>query len=213
MFVKHILATTGDLPPATPCLYEYIFGANGIFVRATRPELDAMIWVASTATPVRGLADVQPGIEVHPAPVPGALVARMFEMAYRAGNKEILFYLSVVNNAWRLTVPEQAQGAGFVRPLDLFSGGPGTVIEVHSHHGLRAFFSSTDNAEEQTGFRVYAVIGDLYHRPEIRVRVGIYGHFWEIPASWVFDLPGGLRDAVYTELDECLEMDYAAENN
>jgi hypothetical protein len=31
---------------------------------------------------------------------------------------------------------------------------------------------------------------------EIRVRVGIYGHFWEIPASSIFSLPRGMTDSV-----------------
>ena len=67
------------------------------------------------------------------------------------------------------------------------------VIEIHSHHAMPARFSGTDDADE-TGFRVYGVIGRLPEQPEIRLRVGVYGYFWEVPASWALELPDGLRD-------------------
>jgi hypothetical protein len=43
------------------------------------------------------------------------------------------------------------------------------------------------------------VIGRLSTRPSILVRVGIYGHFWEIPAAWVFQVPPGVSDELYAE--------------
>mgnify|MGYP000858271742 CR=1 FL=1 len=58
---------------------------------------------------------------------------------------------------------------------------------------LAAKFSGTDDADE-VGFRLYAVIGRLPDKSEIRLRVGVYGQFWEVPASWVMELPEGLRD-------------------
>jgi hypothetical protein len=58
------------------------------------------------------------------------------------------------------------------------------------------FFSPTDNRDEQ-GFRIFAVIGKVNEKPEIRVRVGVYGNYWNIPADMVFDLPEEIRDAYY----------------
>ena len=74
-----------------------------------------------------------------------------------------------------------------------------TLLELHSHHLMAAFFSATDTADEQ-GFRLYGVVGHLdsadQHAPEIRIRVGIYGHFWDIPASTVLSLPSCITDCV-----------------
>jgi PRTRC genetic system protein A len=74
-----------------------------------------------------------------------------------------------------------------------------TLLELHSHHQMAAFFSATDTADEQ-GFRLYGVVGrldsDSQHTPEIRMRMGIYGQFWDIPASIVLSLPSCITDCV-----------------
>ena len=210
MFVDYMFAKGTDLPPMVDGkLYEYVVGANGIFVRAQRPGLAAMIPIAGTASPVRGLAEMKPYVKCERVPM--GLMGRIFEKAYRAGGREILFYLGQTDMKWRCLVPEQVQSAVGVRPVDAFVGGMNTVIEMHSHHSMRAFFSSTDNAEEKAGFRVYAVIGDLARQPTILSRIGIFGHFWEIPSTWVFDLPEGVNDAldVDAEIVEDAEYEYA----
>lgn len=204
MFVNHIFAASADLPAMGSHLYEYVVGANGIFVRARRPGLDALIWVASTLEPVRGLAEIAPRVEIA-SRVPAYQVGRLFEMAHRAQGKEILFYLNP--NPWRIQVPEQEQHAVSVRPVDPFAGGTNTLIEVHSHHGMQAFFSTTDDREEQAGFRIYTVIGGIPQRPTMLTRVGIYGHFWEIPSAWVFDLPAGVADGLYADESEVEYVD------
>ena len=63
------------------------------------------------------------------------------------------------------------------------------VAEFHSHGSSRAFFSATDDRDEQ-GFRIYGVVGRLDAlRPELRLRVGVYGHFAPVDWSQVFDGP------------------------
>lgn len=198
MFVNHLLARGETLPEKGPCLYEYVFGANGIFVRAKRPELEALIWVASTRERIRGLSDVTPVVTIRER-VPARAVARMIEMAYLAEHFEILFYIAHTPDGWRMTSPNQDQRHTSVRPVDPFAGGTDTVIELHSHHSMQAFFSATDDREERAGFRVYSVIGDLVMRPTILTRVGIYGHFWNIPSEWIYSLPVGVSDGLFME--------------
>ena len=209
MFASHIFARGPELPQMPACLYEYVFGSNGIFVRAQRPGLEALIWVASTRESVRGLAEVKPYVRLG-ARVRGMLLARMFELAYRADGREILFYLSFnsaqAENPWYLACPEQVQGAASVHPVDPFAGGAQTMIEVHSHHSMQAFFSGTDNQEERSGFRIYTVLGGLNRKPEILTRVGIYGHFQEIPSSLVYEMPAGVvKDMLVDDLED---LDY-----
>jgi hypothetical protein len=61
---------------------------------------------------------------------------------------------------------------------------------------MAPFFSQTDNRDEQ-GFRLYAVIGRVKTKPQLCVRVGVYGDYWSIPAATVFEMPEGIRDCFY----------------
>jgi PRTRC genetic system protein A len=212
MIVSHIFAKTTDLGPISEGdLYQYVVAANGIFLRAERPGLKAMIWVASISEPIRGLVELSSYVHLTESRVPARVTARMVEMAYHSKGKEILFYLEPLPwtwitadtkadqvfvqpaNPWRLRVPEQFATSATVRPVDP-GDGEDALIELHSHHAMAPFFSSMDNRDE-TGFRVYAVVGNLRSMPMINVRLGIYGHFSGVPANTVFDLPVGLVDA------------------
>jgi hypothetical protein len=58
--------------------------------------------------------------------------------------------------------------------------------------------SGTDNRDEQ-GFRLYGVLGlpspgeeGQKCLPEIRMRVSVFGAYYEFPPSWVLELPEGL---------------------
>ena len=63
----------------------------------------------------------------------------------------------------------------------------GHVAEFHSHGRMRAFFSATDDRDEQ-GFRIYGVVGQVDQAaPRIALRVGIYGHFQELRLEDVFE--------------------------
>jgi PRTRC genetic system protein A len=213
MFVNHQVCH-GALPPIGAFLYEYVLASNGVFVRAQRPEFEAQPLIGHVYNPVRGLPELNPAVSMRTELVPAGLVAAMCLRAYKAAPREILFYLAQ-RDGWKLRIPLQHQSAGSVIAVNPFSGGVDTAIEVHSHHSMRAFFSSTDNKEEQVGFRIYAVLGRIdSEQPEIRVRVGIYGHFQEIPANWVFDLPDWMQDV--HEVEEIQtepyydEVEYAA---
>ena len=208
MFINHRFVTKELSALGNGLLYEYLVGSNGVFVRAARAGLRATVWVASTARMIRGLQEIAPNVEIDTR-VPASLTQRMLDLAKENAGKEILFYLAYRDGAWALQIPEQIQSAGNVRPLDPFVGGTDTLIEVHSHHNMGAFFSLTDNQEEQAGFRVYAVLGRVEHNPAINCRVGIYGHFCEIPAEWVFELPAGMVDASYPiDIEENEESEY-----
>ena len=81
-------------------------------------------------------------------------------------------------DGYRLVVPPQAGTATRLA----YQPPAGVVAEFHSHGSSRAFFSATDDRDEQ-GFRIYGVVGRLdAPRPELRLRVGVYGHF--APLDW-----------------------------
>jgi PRTRC genetic system protein A len=215
MFVTHIFATKPDLPPIPAGLYQYVVAANGIFVRAKRPGLEAQIWVAGTAEKIRGLVEIQPYVKLG-KPVPRYMLEHLFLDAWRKRPNEALYYLKHIEPAqaaafWAASMPSQIQSPGGVRPSDPYSSGTDTLLELHSHHSMAAYFSQTDNRDERYGFRLFAVVGRLDQaRPEIRVRVGIYGHFWEVPAGWVFEMPPFAKDAtVPEEVSEVVYEDIA----
>lgn len=191
MFVKYTVARSPDLPEIGPYLYEYVLAAGGLYVRAGRPGLQALLLLAPSE-PVRGFASLTPYLRLSER-VPSDLLEAMLFFSQASLPSEILFYL--LPSPWRLSFPHQIAGPASVRPEDAF--GPdyqSALVEVHSHGLMDAFFSAADDRDE-TGFRLYAVLGRLDGQPVIRCRLSIYGHFFTIPADWVFDLPPGLRDA------------------
>ncbi len=88
-------------------------------------------------------------------------------------------------DAYRVVVPEQVGTAASLT----YHPPAGVVAEFHSHGTGRAFFSGTDDKDEQ-GLRIYGVVGRLdTPLPELSLRVGVYGHFAPVEWSKVFGGP------------------------
>ena len=191
--IGYAIQRTADPPPITAQAFEYLLGSNGLFVRGRREGLEACVPVVGAV--VRGLEPVEPAIHLaYPRLAAGGLT-RMLEIARQARQHnqpvEILFHLAWQRDHWQVSVPRQSQSPGSCAPLDT---GPDSsfahaLIEVHSHHTMPAFWSPTDDRDECSGFRLYGVLGTIFKRPTLRLRVGMHGYFWEIPAHWVFELP------------------------
>ena len=163
--------------------YDYVLGSGGVYVQSQGAHLTARVAVAPCT--VRGLAPVAEKVALSHGPIPAAL----FEVGLRwfqdAPETERLFAVRWDGHAYRLVVPPQAGTATRLA----YQPSAGVVAEFHSHGSARAFFSATDDRDEQ-GFRIYGVAGRLDAlRPELRLRVGVYGHF--APVDWlqVFDGP------------------------
>ena len=160
--------------------YDYVLGSEGVYVQSQGAHLTARVAVAPCK--VRGLAPVAEKVQLTHGPIP----ARLFELGLRwfqdDPDTERLFAVRWDGDAYRLVVPPQAGTAtrlAYLPPA-------GVVAEFHSHGSARAFFSATDDRDEQ-GFRIYGVVGRLdAPRPELRLRVGVYGHFAPVDWSQVF---------------------------
>ncbi len=213
----HIITQEEGIPPFQAHLYDYLFAGNGVFIRSKRQGLEVILPVVMRE--IRGLARVEPLVRFTHPPVPEHLVDQMLWCAQGAlgegGNPvEILFHLEWRDEGWHLTIPEQEQTATSVVPTDDSAGSSyaTALIDLHSHHGMRAFFSATDNRDEQ-GFRIYAVLGNIFKRPELLVRVGCEGIHWIIPATTVFELPEGLIDASVPLPDQDEDDDFQQESD
>ena len=168
--------------------YDYVLGSGGLYVQSESAHLTARVPVASCT--VRGLAPAAEKVELAHGPIPAAL----FEIGLRwfedTPHTERFFAIRWDGRAYRLVVPEQEGTATRLK----YRPPAGVVAEFHSHGRSRAFFSKTDDRDEQ-GFRIYGVAGRLdSDRPELSLRVGVYGHFAPVGWSQVFDSPNpGLR--------------------
>ncbi len=186
--VGYLVNHPGGLAGAHGIGYDYVLGSGGLYVQSESAHLTARVSVA--ACEVRGLARVAEKVELTNGPIPAAL----FELGLRwfqdDPETERLFAIRWDGDGYRLVVPPQV-GTGtrlaYVPPV-------GVVAEFHSHGSSRAFFSKTDDRDEQ-GFRIYGVAGRLgSDRPELSLRVGVYGHFAPVKWSQVFDgLEPGVR--------------------
>lgn len=187
-FVEYKTALHSTLPPMSASAIEYWLSRNGVFVRAQRQGIKACFPIANCRIAL--LATIEPYFQMEYPRVPMEITKLMLLLSEEAGENEILFHLSFQTGHWHLEVPAQIATPTSVMPLvsSIGSSYERALIEVHSHANMSSEFSETDNREE-TGFRIFAVLGKLKSQPEINARIGIYSHFYSLPASWVFELP------------------------
>ena len=178
----------GGLSGAHGVGYDYVLGSGGLYVQSQGAHLTARVPV--TPGTVRGLAPVAEKLQLTHGPIP----AQLFELGLRwfqdDPDTERLFAVRWDGDGYRLVVPPQLGTATSLA----YAPPSGVVAEFHSHGTSRAFFSKTDDGDEQ-GFRIYGVAGRLdTDRPELNLRVGVYGHFAPVEWSQVFiGLHPGLR--------------------
>ena len=169
--------------------YDYVLGSGGLYVQSESAQLTARVLVAPCV--VRGLAPVSEKLELAHGPIPAHVFELGLSWMLAAPDTERFFAVRWDGDAYRLVVPPQ-EGTGSSLS---YQPPTGVAAEFHSHGGHRAFFSATDDGDEQ-GFRVYGVVGRLdTPAPELTLRLGIYGHFAPLHWSRVFHgpLPPGLR--------------------
>ena len=160
--------------------YDYVLGAGGLYVQSRSAHLVVRFLVAPGS--VRGLAPVPEKLTLPHGPIP----AYLFEVGLRwfqeTPSTERFFAVRWDGDAYRLVVPEQAGTASSLT----YRPPAGVVAEFHSHGKTRAFFSPTDDRDEQ-GFHIYGVVGKLdTSRPELSLRMGVYGHFGPLRWGQVF---------------------------
>lgn len=174
--------------------YDYIVAGNGVFVEAEGPLLAARVPVAFGD--IRGLAPCETQVVLRHGLIPQSV----FDLALSVMMVDVTRerYVGVSwNDGYHLYTPEQ-DGSGDGVNYDV---GDNIVLDLHSHPNMRAWFSPTDNKDEQ-GLRLYGVVGKLDGRPEVRLRVGVYGYFY--PISWGEVFEGsliGADDALVKDLE------------
>ena len=186
--VGYLVNHPGGLTGAHGVGYDYVLGAGGVYVQSESANMTARALVAPCT--VRGLAPTSEKLELVHGPIPAWLFEVGLHWFRDAPETERFFAVRWDGRSYRLVVPEQE---GTATSLE-YTPPAGVVAEFHSHGSSRAFFSATDDRDEQ-GFRIYGVVGRLDDpEPELSLRVGVYGHFAPLDWPQVFDGPvPGLR--------------------
>ncbi len=192
----HIVYDGESLPPLdTPI--QYLLAANGVFKRAGTPHFEAMAPVQTLDRPLPGLATLAPGVELRIPRLPSAWLTVILDVSRRAcvnGLREVMFQVVVRGRRAYLEMPSQWATATRLR----YRQASDVLCDLHSHHVMPPAFSPTDDGDE-TGLRFYAVMGRIFGRPTIRLRVGVYGHHLELPVTTLFEGTGPFEDAYGTE--------------
>jgi hypothetical protein len=176
------------LPAYDAQVMEFCWAGNGIFLRAESKELSVLLPVAEGTT--RGLAPAEPMVKMYAPRVPRELVELMIRRARSQAQLnpplEILFRLRwTEEGGWELYEPHQEQSPGACRALE--DERPGTVMEIHSHHRMKAFFSDDDDASDDV-FLLYGVIGDVLRDPVLILRAGVHGYHAPLRAQDFLEL-------------------------
>jgi len=174
--------------------YQYILADAGVYLRAENRFFDVLLPLARC--PVRGLASLKPHFRLKVPRLPGRLLAAVLADARRVRRrggrlKEALYHFH--HDGVRVRVLKPAQIATAAGVVGAESNPAGVILDLHSHGDMGAFWSGTDDGDEQ-GFRMYGVIGRLDTQPEIRLRLGVYGYWFPLPFSALFDGAGGCVD-------------------
>lgn len=199
--VGYLVARDGPPPPAG-LAYDYLLGGDGLWLAAENAALRVRAPVARCA--VRGLPPLGGRCELRHGRIPGWIWAGCAETARLWGLARLEVLLLVTCDAtgrYALVIPEQTTTATRVRYVaPSLPPGATIALALHSHHAMSAYFSATDDRDEQ-GLAIYGVLGRLdTGRPEVALRAGAYGAWLPIPWDDVFDGDrGSFRDAHFDE--------------
>lgn len=198
--VQRVFACRGqELEPAEAPV-TYLVAANGIWKRGSNAVVDACVCLDPTPPPIPGLATLDAYVRLADwsLPLPGSLLARALLHAWCARQ---IVNGDLVHVEQQLHVCASAGELQLVRPPQETS--PATVtytmpatpviVDIHSHGVLPAFFSSTDDHDDDS-LGISVVLGTLHRQPTIACRVNVYGHHAPIPAAAVFDSLGVATD-------------------
>ena len=161
--------------------YDYILAENGLFIRAQNPLIEATVCISPVE--IRGLSPLKENIELVHGKIPRRLYDLSLSVLMASSDREQ--YLAITwEDEYHLRIPGQERQGTSVKYQTLSS----SVMDIHSHGCMEAFFSCTDNTDEQ-GLRLYMVVGRLDTLlPEVELRLGVYGYFIMLSIEEVFDV-------------------------
>jgi hypothetical protein len=147
-----------------------LIGSNGTFVFKEGPFYRAVVKMPNTAD----LAELEEYCQLKIAPVDLELFLRIEDFFVKIYDKRkseavVLLYVSVEKNAWQARVPEQEVSGASVKydlnkiPVSFEAEGTKFFLfgSIHSHGGMPAFHSGTDDADECHFDGLHITIGNV----------------------------------------------------
>lgn len=167
--------------------YQYILAGNSLFIRTETRFFSVLMPIATTI--VHGLPSLAFEFQLKIPLLPVSLLSNVLTNARLARNadgrlNEVLYHLHHNGRSVQLIKPPQQTTAVSIAAPDAPTDT--LLCDLHSHGNMAAFWSDTDNSDEQAA-RLYAVIGHLDTQPEMLLRVGCYGYWHPLPLTAVFD--------------------------
>ncbi|HEU5423016.1 MAG TPA: Mov34/MPN/PAD-1 family protein [Nitrolancea sp.] len=202
--VDYLVARAGA-PSPRGLAYDYVLAGDGLWLTAANAALTVRVPVARCT--VRGLPPVGSACILRHGRIPGwiwAACVAITQLWATMGVEILLLVTCDVAGRYALVIPEQAASTARVRYTPpMLPVGTSIVLALHSHHQLPAYFSGTDDGDEQS-LALYAVVGRLdTARPEVALRAGVYGAWLPVPWADVFaGERGAFRDVQFDPLAE-----------
>lgn len=200
--------------PITAPLFEIVIAQNGVFKRAKRCEMTASIELSSFAVKIPELAVGTAFVELIEK-IPASIFAEILAHARNSTDaKDFTENLYAVcrdsesyGYFWSEVSRNRSFGSTIARDDD--PAYQTAVLEIHTHPSGCLDFSSQDDRDESGKFRLFGILIDIHSaKPMIRLRVGVYDSFWEIPVDAVVaeDSLENLTDLVGQEREMLAEL-------
>lgn len=162
--VTYHVHQSDPLPANNALAYQYILAENGIFIRAATYFFEAILPISSCT--VRGLAPLRHHFRLKVPRIPARLLDTILADACRArrpdgGLNEVLYQFHHHGQAVQVKKPPQQATATSV--LAAGKDDPAIICDLHSHGNMRAFFSRTDDADEQATKAYWARPHEMLH--------------------------------------------------
>lgn len=199
--------------PITAPLYEIVIAQNGVFKRARRREMTAAVELTAFTAKIPELAVAAPRVELAgkiPVKIFVEILAHARNSTSRENFTENLYAVCWdAENCfyfWKEISGSRSFGSTIARNDD--AAYQTAVLEIHTHPPGCFDFSSQDDRDECGKFRLFGILVDIYTaKPSIRLRVGVYDSFWEIPVKTITSEPlENITDLVEQEREILAEI-------
>lgn len=179
---------TGETPEITsPLGFQYLLAANGIFIHAKNDFFEVVKQLPEKAEPGEWFCE-------ESFATPAKISADIFDWMCREfeatpdEEKMVMITYDCAAKEFKTYVPEQSASAVSVEyTVPELKEGEIVILECHSHPNMNAFFSETDDKDNQ-GFKVYGVFAVNSGKvDDFMLRLGVYGRFFEIGFQDIFE--------------------------
>jgi PRTRC genetic system protein A len=194
-------------------LYEVVIARNGVFKRAKRREMTASVELSSFSVQIPELAVGAARVELTekiPARIFEEILVHARNSTEAANFTENLYavYWNEKTSDFAWEEISRRRNFGSTIALDESPAYQNAILEIHTHPPNCRNFSASDNLDESGKFRLFGILIDIHSaKPLIRLRVGLYDSFWEIPVETVTGAPlETLTDLVKQEKERLEEI-------